>query len=47
MSPSFIRTSTQSWAHINLVGEYDFSEGKDYKIFDLNALMEPILKPEN
>jgi len=35
-----IATSTQSWAHINLVGEYDFSEGKDYKSFDLNALME-------
>ncbi len=39
-----VRTSTQSWAHINLVGEYDFSEGKDYKTFDLNALMKPILK---
>lgn len=42
-----IRTSTQSWAHINLVGEYDFSDGKDYKTFDLDALMALILKPEN
>lgn len=42
-----VRTSTQSWAHINLVGEYDFSDGKDYKTFDLNRLMELILKREN
>jgi TnpA family transposase len=28
-----ITTSTLSWAHINLVGEYDFTEGKNYKIF--------------
>jgi len=40
-----IETSTQSWAHINLVGEYDFSEGKDYKTFDLNALIKLNLKP--
>lgn len=42
-----IATSTQSWAHINLVGEYDFSDGKDYKTFDLNALMELSLRTEN
>jgi len=42
-----VSTSTQSWAHINMVGEYDFSDGKDYKIFDLGRLMEPILKREN
>lgn len=41
-----IRTSTQSWAHINLVGEYDFSDGKNYKTFDLDALMELKLKSE-
>jgi TnpA family transposase len=41
-----IATSTQSWAHINLVGEYDFSDGKDYKTFDLGALMELNLTPE-
>jgi hypothetical protein len=40
-----IATSTQSWAHINLVGEYDFSEGKDYKTFDINALINLKLKP--
>lgn len=42
-----IATSTQSWAHINLVGEYDFSDGKDYKIFDLDALKKLMLTPEN
>lgn len=42
-----IRSSTQSWAHINLVGEYDFSDGKDYKTFDLETLMDLILKREN
>ncbi len=42
-----IRTSTQSWAHINLVGEYDFSDGKDYKTFDFTSLMELNLKYEN
>ena len=41
-----ISTSTQSWAHINLVGEYDFSDGKDYKTFDLSALMDLRLRPE-
>lgn len=41
-----ISTSTQSWAHINLVGEYDFSDGKDYKTFDLGALMDLNLRPE-
>lgn len=42
-----IRTSTQSWAHINLVGEYDFSDGKDYRTFDLKAIMNLGLMPEN
>ena len=42
-----IRTSTQSWAHINLVGEYDFSDGKEYKTFDFDALMKLILTTEN
>ena len=39
-----ITTSTLSWAHINLVGEYDFTEGKDFKIFDITALKNLILK---
>lgn len=30
--------STQSWAHINLAGEYDFSSGKSCRSFDINAL---------
>ena len=42
-----VRTSTQSWAHINLVGEYDFSDGKEFKIFDFNALMQLNLIAEN
>ena len=42
-----IRTSTQSWAHINLVGEYDFSEGKEFKVFDFDALMQLNLIVEN
>lgn len=42
-----IATSTQSWAHINLVGEYDFSDGKDYKTFDLDALKKLMLTPVN
>jgi len=42
-----IRTSTQSWAHINLVGEYDFSDGKEYKTFDFDALMKLTLTPED
>lgn len=42
-----IHTSTQSWAHINLVGEYDFSEGKEFKTFDLDALMQLNLTAEN
>ncbi|MBC7390523.1 MAG: Tn3 family transposase [Opitutaceae bacterium] len=42
-----LATSTQSWAHINLVGEYDFSDGKDYKTFDFDALSKLVLKPEN
>ncbi len=40
-----LKTSTQSWAHINLVGEYDFTEGKIYKIFDINALKNLFFKP--
>ena len=42
-----IATSTQSWAYINLVGEYDFLDGKDYKAFDLDALKKLTLTPEN
>ena len=44
---NILATSTHSWEHINLVGEYDFSDGKDYKTFDLGALMELNLRPEN
>jgi hypothetical protein len=40
-----LTTSTHSWAHINLVGEYDFSDGKDYKIFDLGSIMDLNLTP--
>ncbi len=42
-----IRTSTQSWRTNKLIREYYFSDEKDYKAFDLNSLMELILKPEN
>ncbi|KAA6439893.1 Tn3 family transposase [Dyadobacter flavalbus] len=40
-----LATSTHSWAHINLVGEYDFSDGKDYKTFDLSSIMDLNLTP--
>ncbi|TDE09364.1 Tn3 family transposase [Dyadobacter psychrotolerans] len=40
-----LATSTHSWAHINLVGEYDFSDGKDYKMFDLGSIMDLNLTP--
>jgi len=42
-----IRTSTQSWRTYKHIREYDFSDEKYYKTFDLNSLMELILKPEN
>ena len=42
-----MRTSTQSWAHINPVGEYDFLEGKEFKVFNFDALMQLNLIVEN
>lgn len=40
-------SSTQNWAHINSVGEYDFSDVKDYKTFNIDALMELNLSDKN
>lgn len=41
------QTSTHRWAHINLAGEYDFSDGQAYRVFDFKVLNELRLTPEN
>lgn len=37
---SILATSTHSWEHINMLGEYDFSEKGDFHSFDLEIIFK-------
>ncbi|WP_345248337.1 hypothetical protein [Nibrella saemangeumensis] len=46
---TILKSSTHTWHHINLVGEYDFSDETIPPVqFDLKALLNfPLVRPRN
>ena len=37
---NILATSTHSWEHINVLGEYDFSEKVDFQAFNLDEIFK-------
>ena len=37
---NILATSTHSWEHINMLGEYDFSEKVDFQAFNLDEIFK-------
>ena len=37
---NILATSTHSWEHINMLGEYDFSEKVDFQAFNLDGIFK-------
>jgi hypothetical protein len=37
---NILATSTHSWEHINMLGEYDFSEKGDFQTFNLDKIFK-------
>ena len=37
---NILATSTHSWEHINMLGEYDFSEKVDFQTFNLDKIFK-------
>jgi hypothetical protein len=42
--PIIAQTSTHTWHHINLHGEFDFSEHQNKPNFDMNAILSLTIK---
>jgi TnpA family transposase len=39
---AILKTSTHSWEHINMVGEYNFAENESYQKFDAPTILKQI-----